>query len=83
MTAVRDYVESNAVAEEAGATDFTSSILNPNAEDGVNSWTTTLGDGSGGEIKVLSNEPFTDAAGNSTHSYFDGGNWGASAWDVT
>ena len=83
LTAVRDYVESNAVAEEAGATDFTSSILNPNAEDGVNSWTTTLGDGSGGEIKVLSNEPFTDAAGNSTHSYFDGGNWGASAWDVT
>lgn len=83
LTAVRDYVESNAVAEEAGATDFTSSILNPNAEEGVNSWTTTLGDGSGGEIKVLSNEPFTDAAGNSTHSYFDGGNWGASAWDVT
>ena len=83
LTAVRDYVESNAVAEEAGATDFTSSILNPNAEDGVNSWTTTLGDGSGGEIKVLSNEPFTDAAGNSTHSYFDGGNWNASAWDVT
>ena len=83
LTAVRDYVESNAVAEEAGATDFTSSILNPNAEDGVNSWTTTLGDGSGGEIKVLSNEPFTDAAGNSTHSYFDGGDWNASAWDVT
>ena len=83
LTAVRDYVESNAVAEEAGATDFTDYILNPNAEEGVNSWTTTLGDGSGGEIKVLSNEPFTDAAGNSTHSYFDGGNWGASAWDVT
>ena len=83
LTAVRDYVESNAVAEEAGATDFTSSILNPNAEDGVNSWTKTLGDGSGGEIKVLSNEPFTDAAGNSTHSYFDGGDWNASAWDVT
>lgn len=83
LTAVRDYVESNAVAEEQGAEDFTDNILNPNAEDGVNSWTTTLGDGSGGEIKVLSNEPFTDASGNSTHSYFDGGNWGASAWDVT
>lgn len=83
LTAVRDYVESNAVAEEQGAEDFTDYILNPNAEDGVNSWTTTLGDGSGGEIKVLSNEPFTDAAGNSTHSYFDGGDWNASAWDVT
>ena len=83
LTAVRDYVESNAVAEEAGAVDYTDYILNPNAEDGVNSWTTTLGDGSGGEIKVLSNEPFTDAAGNSTHSYFDGGDWNASAWDVT
>ena len=83
LTAVRDYVESNAVAEEAGATDFTSSILNPNAEDGVNSWTTTLGDGSEGSVGIRSDEPFTDAAGNSTHSYFDGGNWGASAWDVT
>lgn len=83
LTAVRDYVESNAVAEEAGATDFTSSILNPNAEDGVNSWTTTLGDGSEGSVGIRSDEPFTDAAGNSTHSYFDGGKWGASAWDVT
>ena len=83
LTAVRDYVESNAVAEEAGATDFTSSILNPNAEEGVNSWTTTLGDGSEGSVGIRSDEPFTDAAGNSTHSYFDGGNWGASAWDVT
>lgn len=83
LTAVRDYVESNAVAEEAGATDFTSSILNPNAEDGVNSWTTTLGDGSEGSVGIRSDEPFTDAVGNSTHSYFDGGNWGASAWDVT
>lgn len=83
LTAVRDYVESNAVAEEAGAVDFTTSIHNPNAEDGVNSWTTTLGDGSEGSVGIRSDEPFTDAAGNSTHSYFDGGKWGASAWDVT
>ena len=83
LTAVRDYVESNAVAEEAGAVDYTDYILNPNAEDGVNSWTTTLGDGSEGSVGIRSDEPFTDAAGNSTHSYFDGGKWGASAWDVT
>ena len=83
LTAVRAFVESNAYAEEAGAKDYTSYILNPNAEDGVNSWTTTLGDGSGGKIDVLNGEPFTDAAGNSTHKYFDGGKWDANAWDVT
>ena len=83
IVAVRAFVESNAYAEEAGAEDYTYYILNPNAEDDVNSWTTTLGDGSNGEIKVLYSEPFTDAAGNSTHKYFDGGNWGANAWDVT
>lgn len=83
IVAVRAFIESNAYAEEMGATDYTSSILNPNAEDGVNSWNTTLGEGSGGEIKALDGEPFTDAAGNSTHKYFDGGNWGANAWDVT
>ena len=83
IVAVRAFVESNAYAEEAGAEDYTSYILNPNAEDGVNSWTTTLGDGSGGKIGVLNGEPFTDAAGNSTHKYFDGGNWDANAWDVT
>lgn len=83
VVAARDYVESNAVAEEQGAVDFTGDIVNPNAENGTEGWTVSLGEGSGGEIKVLNGEPFTDAAGSSTHSYFDGGNWGANAWDVS
>lgn len=83
VVAARDYVESNAVAEEQGPVDFTENIVNPNAENGTEGWTVSLGEGSGGEIKVLNSEPFTDAAGSSTHSYFDGGNWGANAWDVS
>ena len=83
VVAARDYVESNAVAEEQGAVDFTENIVNPNAENGTEGWTVSLGEGSGGSIKVLNGEPFTDAAGSSTHSYFDGGNWGANAWDVS
>ena len=82
VTAVRAFVESNALAEDKGALDFTSSIINANAE-ATESWNTVLGEGSEGSIGILSNEPFTDAEGNSTHSYFDGGNWGANAWDVT
>ncbi|MGM9710283.1 MAG: hypothetical protein ACI3ZB_11890 [Prevotella sp.] len=83
VVAARDYVESNAVAEEQGAVDFTENIVNPNAENGMEGWTVSLGEGSGGKIGVLNGEPFTDAAGSSTHSYFDGGNWDANAWDVS
>ena len=83
VVAARDYVESNAVAEEQGAVDFTEDIVNPNAENGTEGWTVSLGEGSGGKIGVLNGEPFTDAAGSSTHSYFDGGNWDANAWDVS
>ena len=83
VVAARDYVESNAVAEEQGAVDFTGDIVNPNAENGTEGWTVSLGEGSGGKIEVLNGEPFTDAAGSSTHSYFDGGNWDANAWDVS
>ena len=83
VVAARDYVESNAVAEEQGAVDFTENIVNPNAENGTEGWTVSLGEGSGGSIKVLNGEPFTDAASSSTHSYFDGGNWDANAWDVS
>lgn len=83
VVAARDYVESNAVAEEQGAVDFTEDIVNPNAENGTEGWTVSLGEGSGGKIGVLNREPFTDAAGSSTHSYFDGGNWDANAWDVS
>ena len=83
VTAARAIVESNALAEGVeGATNYTESIKNPNAE-ALEGWTTALGEINKGAIGILSKEPFTDAAGNSTHSYFDGGSWGDNAWDVT
>ncbi len=83
IKAVRSLVESNALAEGVeGATNYTESIKNANAE-ALDGWTTALGEINKGAIKVLNNEPFTDAEGNSTHSYFDGGSWGDNAWDVT
>ena len=83
IKAVRSLVESNALAEGVeGATNYTESIKNANAE-ALDGWTTALGEINKGNIKVLNNEPFTDAEGNSTHSYFDGGSWGDKAWDVT
>ncbi len=83
MVALRAYYESAALAENvAGAKVMTDSIKNPKAEDGINNWTVVLGEGSSGNIDVKSNEPWTDAAGVAEHKYFDGGNWGAQAWDV-
>ena len=83
MVALRAYYESNAIAEGVeGAQILTDSIKNPKAEDGINNWTVVLGEGSGGNIDVKNNEPWTDAAGVAEHKYFDGGNWGAQAWDV-
>ena len=83
IKAVRVLAESNALAEGVeGATNYTESIKNANAE-ALDGWTTALGEINKGNIKVLNNEPFTDAEGNSTHSYFDGGSWGDNAWDVT
>ena len=83
IKAVRSLVESNALAEGVeGATNYTESIKNANAE-ALDGWTIALGEINKGAIKVLNNEPFTDAEGNSTHSYFDGGSWNDNAWDVT
>ena len=84
MTALRAYYESNALAEGLeGAEVLAEAIVNPAAEDEVNGWTTTLGEGSGGSIIIRDGEPWTDAAGNTAHKYFDGGDWGSQAWDVT
>lgn len=78
-TALRAYVESNSIAEGIeGAKDFTTSIQNPNAENGNNGWTWT-----GSKNNPASNEPWTDADGNSTHTYFDGGSWGGNSWTTT
>ena len=83
IKAVRSLVESNALAEGVeGATNYTESIKNANAE-ALDGWTTALGEINKGKIEIKNAEPYTDAAGNSTHSYFDGGSWGDKAWDVT
>ena len=83
VAAVRSIVESNALAEGVeGATNYTESIKNHNAE-ALEGWTTALGEINKGAINIKTAEPFTDAEGNSTHSYFDGGSWNDNAWDVT
>jgi len=87
LTAYRQYAESSALMEGIeGAVDVTATyIRNPKAEEAIdaNVWQTVLGEGSGGSIGILGNEPWTDGSGSTSHKYFDGGNWGASAWDVT
>ncbi|UKK54058.1 chitobiase/beta-hexosaminidase C-terminal domain-containing protein [Prevotella sp. E2-28] len=82
--AYRQYAESSALLEGVeGATNVTDSITNPAAEAAVAApWNVVLGEGSGGNIDVKTNEPWTDGDDNATHKYFDGGNWGAQAWDV-
>ena len=83
IKAVRSLVESNALAEGVeGATNYTESIKNANAE-ALDGWTTALGEINKGKIEIKNGEPFTDAEANSTHTYFDGGSWGDKAWDVT
>ena len=79
ITALRAYYESHALAEGVeGALNMTDRIANPNADDGNNSWTW-----SGNKNNPASNEPWTDADGNATHKYFDGGNWNGSNWTTT
>ncbi len=81
----RQYAESNALLEcqYGAAVNMTDSIVNPNAEEAIaEPWAVVLGEGSGGSLNILDGEPLTDGDGNSAYKYFDGGNWGANAWDV-
>ena len=82
--AYRQYAESHALLEGVeGAINMTDSIKNPNAEEAIATpWVVVKGEGSGGGLDVKNGEPWTDGADNATHKYFDGGNWGAQAWDV-
>lgn len=84
LKAYRALAESSALAEGIeGAKNCTDSIKNANSQDGINGWTVVKGEGSGGDIVIRDNESFTDAADAANYKYFDGGDWGASAWDVT
>ena len=55
---------------------MTSYMVNPNAADKTNGW--SLKGSAGASIGILSNQYFTGA----TVPYFDGGNWGATGWNV-
>jgi len=80
----RQYAESSAMMEGVnGATNMTSHINNPKAEEGGNGWDGwTLVFGSGGSISVRNDQPWTDGSGDTNHKYFDGGNWGDTAWNL-
>jgi hypothetical protein len=82
ITALRAMAESHANAEGVEGAEAIA-ITNPSAEDSTNGWTTVNGEGSDGSIGIRDNEPWTSADGSTAHKYFDGGNWGASAWDVS
>ncbi|MBO5585182.1 MAG: hypothetical protein J5924_02250 [Bacteroidaceae bacterium] len=83
--AYRQFVESNALAEGVeGAVNMTDKIVNPTAEEDIASpWIVVKGEGSGGALGVKKDEPWTDGSDNSTHKYFDGGDWNAQSWDVS
>ena len=82
IAALRAMAESHANAEGVEGAEAIA-ITNPSAEDSTNGWTTVNGEGSDGSIGIRDNEPWTSADGSTAHKYFDGGNWGASAWDVS
>lgn len=80
--ALRQYVESNSVAEGVeGSEDFTSVITNPNAE-AMDGWTLATHDG-GATMDIKSNEPFVDGNDVAATGYFDGGNWNANDWTTS
>ena len=85
IKAYRQFVESNAIAEGVeGAVVMTDKIDNPAAESAIATpWTVVKGEGSGGGLDVKDNEPWTDGNESTNHKYFDGGDWGKEAWDVS
>ena len=81
----RSYAESSALLEGVkGSENVTDTyILNPRAEEDYSStgWQVHWGTNSPiGDITIRTDQPWTDASGNSNHRYFDGGHWGAQSW---
>lgn len=78
-TNIRAYYESHALAEgNARTVNYTHVITNPDAMNANNGWTWT-----GPKNDPKNAEPWTDASGNSSHWYFDGGDWNAGSWTTT
>lgn len=74
-TALRAYYESHALAENvATASDQTSRITDAEDPSNTNAWTKTNGSGNI-NLRTMSDQPYTDANGTNTHSYFDSNSW--------
>ena len=79
----RMYAYSHSLLEgESGVESMIESIYNPMASEYTDGWETVFGEDSGGNITVLGNER-PNYGYDEVYNYFDGGNWSASAWDVT
>ncbi len=80
---LRAVVESNALAEGLGAIVMTTSIVNPNAADGMTGWDHVQHDGNGaiGSKSEEAEKPVL-SDGSKVDHYFDGGsaNWGSGDW---
>lgn len=75
-TNIRAYYESHAMAEgDPTVIDFTSHLTNYNNPSNTTGWylNNTTGDS---KMRIMSNEPYTDADGTASHSYFDSNSWG-------
>lgn len=86
QTALRLYVESNALAEGVeGAVDMTSKILNNNNPENTDNWTADLNLGENvASFVVNSGQPYTAGDGTTDGKYFDGGaaTWGNGNWEA-
>ena len=86
QTALRLYVESNALAEGVeGAVDMTSKILNNNNPENTSNWTADLNLGENvASFVVNSGQPYTAGDGTTGGKYFDGGaaTWGNDNWEA-
>ena len=79
---IRVLYESHAMAEGVdGAVNITSLLENPNNPSNIDGWTVsnTIGNSN---MRIMSNESYTDADGTNDHSYFDSNSWN-SAFSTT
>ena len=78
VTAIRQFVESNGLAEgDATAINYTSSISSAACEN-TSGWTLTATSGEAISVKDTSNEKYTMGNGNPSGKYLDGG-WASNA----
>ena len=75
-TDIRAYYESHALAEgDATTVDYTSLLKNYNNPSNTSGWTINNTTGNS-NMRIMSNESYTDADGTNNHRYFDSNSWG-------